>query len=90
MSTEESKQDEMKSIHKGMIIAFKRYLDGIADGEIVPRASMLNTIRAFLRDNGMTAMNEPKDPFKAMEEALDGIELPTFDDNPRGGRMDFK
>lgn len=89
--------EEMNTIHKGMITAFRRYLEGVANGEIVPRASMLNTIRQFLRDNGVTALSQPKDPFAAMEEALDGLELPDFDnydprgfdDNPNGGRREF-
>ena len=80
-NTDDNNKDEMKGIHKGMIIAFKRYLEGIAKGEIIPRASMLNTIRAFLKDNGVTALDEPGDPFKAMEDALEGIELPDFESN---------
>lgn len=70
-------QDQLKSLWFALR---DNMLDQLKDQDEPPKASFLNVVRQFLRDNGIT-LDSIGDPL-AMREALEKMteDLPTYDD----------
>lgn len=74
----QAEQDQLKSLWFALRDTM---LDQLKDQDEPPKASFLNVVRQFLRDNGIT-LDSIGDPL-AMREALEKMteDLPTYDDD---------
>jgi hypothetical protein len=74
---QKAEQDQLKSLWFALRDTM---LDQLKDQDEPPKASFLNVVRQFLRDNGVT-LDSIGDPL-AMREALEKLtaDLPTYDD----------
>jgi len=76
---DQEQREKLWDLRGKLIDIFMKYLEGVESGEITPRGAMITALRSFLVDNGVTAVNKPKEIIDALTFLDDLEDLPDFD-----------